>query len=55
MPEVKTSQEVGYTSQGRSGEQCRDCGNYIPLEDSYGICFDHRVAASGHCNYFKAK
>jgi len=55
MGEVKTSQDVGYTTNGESGKQCKDCKHLQAIDDNYGNCFGHRVATSGSCNNFTAK
>jgi len=55
MTNIKTSQEVSYTTNGESGKQCKDCANYISVDETRGICFDHNVVPSGSCIFFKAK
>jgi len=55
MPDVKTSQDVGYTPLGELGKQCKDCTNYVAADECCGNCFGHNVQATGSCNLFQAK
>ena len=55
MVNTKDSGDVAYTPQGEVGKQCKDCKNYVPVDDKSGNCFGHLVVASGSCRYFTPK
>ncbi len=55
MNNAKTSQDVGYTTNGKAGEQCKDCTHFQAIDDNCGNCFGNKVSTIGSCNHFTAK
>ncbi|MFH1427015.1 MAG: hypothetical protein ABIG60_00585 [Patescibacteria group bacterium] len=55
MPDLKSSQDVGYSVSGEEGKQCQNCKYYQMINGYEGNCFGHKVLASGSCNQFLVK